>query len=41
MKDRYLELKKRLIALSMVLPMVLTGWSGNKLEYVTNESGIV
>ena len=41
MKDRYLELKYRLVALAMVLPMVLTGCGDNKLEYVTNESGIV
>lgn len=41
MKDKYLELKKKLIALAMVLPMILTGCSGNKLEYVTNESGII
>ena len=41
MKDKYLELKKRLVALAMVFPMILTGCSDNKLEYITNESGIV
>ena len=40
MKDN-LWLKKRLVALAMVFPMILTGCSGIKLEYITNESGIV